>query len=101
MTTKINENALLGLKYSFYVTGVSMLIFLFAKIFHLERVVELRFSNYIVLFFIAYAALNRSYRMHENKIEYFNGFSIAFITGALGFLWYSILFYIYLHLDHN
>jgi hypothetical protein len=74
-------------------------IFIVAKIFHLESVTELRFINYLLLFPIAYSVLKTYYIKHDQKIEYFTGFTMVFLIGALGQLWYSILFSIYLHID--
>jgi hypothetical protein len=87
------------LNYSFLISLVYVAIFAIAKIFNLENVVEIRFLNYIMLFIIAYSAVKKMYVLNGNKMEYLPGFGRTFLTCVLGGLWYSILFFIYLHID--
>src|SRR2546423_1755849 len=89
------ENLRLILRYSFIVAIVFSMIFILAKILHLESKTELRFINYIMLFPITFAGLKKGYRQNDYKMEYFTGISMAFLICALGQLWYSILFFIY------
>lgn len=97
----ITENIRHILYNSFFVALVFTVVFALAKLFNLEGVLGLRFINYLLLFFIVYAALKKSYDTHGHKMEYFRGFSMAFLISALGQLWYSILFFIYLHIDNG
>ena len=87
------------LNYSFVISIAYVAVFAIAKIFNLEDVVELSFTNYILLFIIAYSALKRIYFLNGKKIEYLPGFGKTFLICALGSLWYCILFFIYLHID--
>jgi hypothetical protein len=95
----LSENMRLVLRYSFLVALLFALVFAVAKIFHLEGVTELRFINYLILFPVVYAALKKAYDLQGHKMEYFPGFTMAFLISALGQLWYSILFFIYLQID--
>jgi hypothetical protein len=97
----ISETSKLVLNYSFLISITYVIIFVIAKIFNLEEKVELRFINYFMLFVIAFSALKKIYTMSGNKIDYFYGLSRTFIICALGSLWFSILFFIYLHIDRN
>lgn len=95
----ISESTRLVLNYSFFVTITYVVIFALAKIFSVEVRVELRFFNYLALFLIAYSALKKLYDISGQKMEYFSGFLKTFLISMLGSLWYSILFFIYLHID--
>jgi hypothetical protein len=95
----LNENMRLVLSKSVMVAIMFMFIFAIAKIFHLESVTELRFINYVLLFPVAYSVIKKYYDQHGHKIEYFTGFTMVFLIGALGQFWYSLLFFFYLHID--
>lgn len=87
----INSSIIVGASY--------IVIFLIAKIFSLAEVTWLRFLNYVVLFPIVYGAVGKYYVLHKNYINYFQGFSMGFLIGSLGSLYYSVIFYFYLKFD--
>jgi hypothetical protein len=97
----LSEAGRLVLSYSFIVAAVYAIVFLIAKISGLEDRIELRFINYILLFPIAYSALNKVYLSNNRKMEYFSGFAVSMLIAALGSFWYSIMFYIYLKIDQS
>jgi hypothetical protein len=86
--------------YSIVVALLFSFIFVVAKIFHLENRVELRYINYILLFPISFSALYRSERKYSYHISYFRGFLVTYLICVLGQFLYSILFFIYIHIDH-
>lgn len=87
------------LSYSFRMVLSWLVVFAIAKVFHLERVIYIRFINYLVMFFVAYSMLKKLYTEHNNKMEYFSGMAITFSVGVVASIIYAILFFIYLHLD--
>lgn len=91
----------LTLGYSIRMAIAWAIVFLIAKLFHLEQVVEIRFINYIIMFFVTYGLMKRYYEMNNKKMEYFSGFTIAFLAGVIGSAIYSILFFIYLQIDQR
>ena len=99
--TTVSESTKLVLSYSFIVSTMYVIVFALAKILNLEDHLEFRFINYLLLFFITYSALNKLYNLNGHKMEYFSGFLKTFMISLLGSLWYCILFFIYLHIDHQ
>jgi hypothetical protein len=87
-------------RYSLVTALLFSFIFIVAKIFHLETHVEIRFINYLLLFPITISALHRSENRYSYHIKYFRGFLITYLICVLGQFWYTILFYIYLNIDH-
>lgn len=98
-STWYKENLQSTINSSIIVAAVYLVIFLIAKIFSLQEVTWLRFLNYVVLFPIVYGSVGKYYVQHKNYINYFQGFSMGFLIGALGSLYYSIIFYFYLKFD--
>jgi hypothetical protein len=99
--TVITANLMLCLRFSFIIAAAYTGIFLLANVLGLEKVTELRFINYLLLFIVIYSAIKKYYIEHQKKIEYFTGFGLAFLTGILGQFWYSFLFFIYLHFNSS
>src|SRR5690349_13371310 len=90
-----------SLQHSFILTGCYIAVFAIARIFGYAQFTELRFLNYIIAFFVSYDAIKKVYVRNYNKIEYFTGLSIGIVTATLGQLWYAVLFFLYLKLDHS
>jgi hypothetical protein len=86
------------LTHSLSLAAMFCIIFLLAKIFRLEQVVWLRFINYALFFPVAYASIKKAYHLND-KLNYFIGISIGFLTCFIGQMIYSLLFFIYLHFD--
>jgi hypothetical protein len=100
-TRKWTETFKLVIGYSIRMVIAWALIFIIANIFNIEHVMEIRFANYIVMMVITYSLLKKYYLAHNKRMEYFSGFTIAFIACVLASFIYSILFFIYLNIDHN
>ena len=90
-----------SLQYSFLVTILYVIVFVVAQIFNFATFTELRFINYILVFFVCYDAIKKVYNKNDHYVDYFNGLVIGILTFTFGQLWYSILFYIYLNFDHR
>src|SRR5690349_11956825 len=90
-----------SVKHSFIATAIFAAVFLLAKVFNLEKDIDLRFVNYVVAFCIAYAAVKKVFERNNHEIEYYTTFMIGVTTVTLAQLWYSILFFIYLLFDND
>src|SRR5882724_1327406 len=87
-------------KHSFLLTICFVLVFAFARISGYAEYTEIRFVNYVIAFFVSYDAIKKVYIKNNYKVEYFTGLLIGIVTVTLGQFWYSILFFIYLKIDH-
>jgi len=88
-------------KHSFILTTCFVLVFAFARILGYAEFTEIRFVNYIIAFFVSYDAIKKVYIKNDYEVEYFTGLFIGIATVVQGQFWYSILFFIYLKIDHS
>ena len=81
--------------------GIMMLlIFLVARFFDAAQILWLRYINYALFFPIAYLAIKRTYQL-EDRLQYFRGLLVGFLTCLIGQLAFTLFFYIYLHIDKD
>ncbi len=89
-----------SLKYSLIAAGIYAALFLLAKIFGMERAVDIHYLNYAIAFAVAYQVVKKVFESNQNDIEYYNTFMIGMTTVIFAQLWFAIFFYSYLLFDY-
>jgi hypothetical protein len=104
MKATVRENLQYGahvaLRKSFLLTGLYVLYFIIAQLVGFAHIIEFRYVNYVIAFIMGYYTLKAVYVRNDYYVEYFTGLIIGMLIIILGQFWYSILFFIYLNLDH-
>jgi hypothetical protein len=89
-----------ALRYSFILTSCYVILFIIGRLTGLIKIIELRYINYIFTAIVCYWALSDVYKKHEYSDLYYAGFLVTILTTAFAQLWFAILFFIYLNIDH-
>jgi len=81
-------------------TTLGMIVFFFLmKLVGLVTVVELRFFNFIILFFGIRYVLVESRKANNGKLEYLKGMMTGFMTGIYTAVFFSFFICLYLFFD--
>jgi hypothetical protein len=87
-------------KHSLILTASFIVVFAIARVLGFAAITEIRFVNYMIAFFVSYDAIKKVYIKNAHKVEYFTGLLIGVATVIMGQFMYSVLFFIYLKIDH-
>jgi hypothetical protein len=82
-------------RYAVYATLLYVVYFLLMQLTGLAPHTELRFLNYFLYSITGYYALKHATKMKNNRLKYLQGIGIAFAVGALSFIFFAILVFLY------
>ena len=80
----------LMIKFMLIATGTYIAYFMIMYLAGLAGIPELRFVNYILYFFITYAALYDLVMVNNVELKYLEGMAFTFTLGALSFLAFGV-----------
>lgn len=88
-------------KVAVFAALAMILFFLFMKMIGLVTVVELRFLNYVIMFFAVRYILLSVRRTNNGKLEYLKGMMKGFMTVFFTSVFFAAFVFIYLSIDRN
>jgi hypothetical protein len=87
------------IKYSLYATASYIIYFVLMRVLGLAPYIKLRFLNYFLYFFIGYYALKSLAAAKGGQLNYLQGLGVSYVIGALSFIFYAAIVFLYSFFD--